>query len=224
MDIRAKIGLIGLLLVPFFCIARADERMYRCELGIEGGCGYYMGDAASLPFMNVREMYGANFRYRFDQRWALQAKGITHRIVGSYPDGMTIAEDKWTNHLVNLDVAAEFNFFRYGGRCYDRRVKPFTPYILWGIGLCLHGDMKKVAAYMPFGVGIKWQFAPRLNMQLVWQNNLYFSDNMENVDELNNSYNMNGSNIFNCDLTGTISLGMSFEFARDKKICRMCKH
>ncbi len=214
MTTRAKIGLLAVLLTPFFSFAHADERMFRCEFGVEGGCGYYVGDAAPYMFQNVREMYGANFRYRFDQRWSLQVKGVMHHIAG----------ENWDNRLINMDAVAEFNFFRFGARSYDRRVKPFTPYILVGAGVCLHGGMQKVAAYIPFGVGFKCKLAPRFNIQLAWQNNLYFTDNLENVPELDNTYNLNGTNVFNCDVTGTISLGLTFEFAKDKKKCVRCKN
>lgn len=205
---------------------RADERMYRCEFGIEGGCGYYVGDAQRHIFMNVREAYGASFRYRFDQRWALQAKGMGHRIVGNRPDSEGVAEKgsgKWTNQLVNIDVMAEFNFFRFGEKSYDRRVKPYTPYIAIGLGAGVHSDARKVSAYMPFTIGFKWKFAPRFNLTVAWQHNVYFADNLENVGAYNDTYRLNGSNIFNCDLTGTLTAGLTFEFAKDKKVCRMCK-
>jgi len=223
MSVRVKIGCLVMLLAASFLSARADDgRRMQCEFGIEGGCGYYMGDAASLPFQNVREAYGANFRYKFDQRWALQVKGLAHRIVGDYPNPVT-GDQKWTNQLVNLDVDAEFNFFRFGGKSYDRRVKPITPYVLCGVGVCLHSNMKKLAAYIPFGVGVKWKFAPRWNLQLVWQNNIYFTDNLEGIDDMNNPQGLNGSNPLNNDMTGTISLGLTVEFAKEKKICRICQ-
>jgi len=223
MSVRVKIGCLVMLLAASFLSARADDgRRMQCEFGIEGGCGYYMGDAASLPFQNVREVYGANFRYKFDQRWALQVKGLAHRIVGDYPNPVT-GDQKWTNQLVNLDVDAEFNFFRFGGKSYDRRVKPITPYVLCGVGVCLHSNMKKLAAYIPFGVGVKWKFAPRWNLQLVWQNNIYFTDNLEGIDDMNNPQGLNGSNPLNNDMTGTISLGLTVEFAKEKKICRICQ-
>ncbi|MCQ2311068.1 MAG: DUF6089 family protein [Paludibacteraceae bacterium] len=224
MTYRAKIGLVGLLLTCFFSYAQAAERMYRCEFGIEGGCGYYIGDATEHMFQNVREMYGANFRYRFDQRWSLQAQGVMHHIAGPNPSGTKYADKKWDNHLVNIDAAAEFNFFRFGPQSYDRRVKPITPYIMWGLGMCLYNDFKQICAYMPFGIGLKWKFAPRMNLQVLWQNNLYFADDLENVGEWNDTYHLNGTNVLNCDITGTISLGLTFEFAMDKKVCQMCKH
>jgi len=227
MSIKVKIGLLLVLLTASFSFVRADERMYHCEFGIEGGCGYYMGDAADLPFKNVREMYGANFRYRFDQRWGLQVQGITQRLVGTYnkENGTVIVETPWKNQLINLDVAAEFNFFRFGAKCYDPRVKPLTPYITLGVGMCIMPTgTKKFAAYIPFGVGLKWKFAERMNLQIQWQNNWYFSDALEGVPELDNAYRLNGSNILNNDLTGTISVGLGFEFAKEKRVCRICKN
>lgn len=220
----AKIGLLLALFAFSFAPARADERILRCELGIEGGCGYYMGDAAEVPFKNVREMYGATFRYHFDQRWSLTAQGVAHRITGKYkPIGTDIAEKKWTNQLINLDVSAEFNFFRFGAPCYDIRVKPITPYLMVGLGVCLHGDVQKIAMYIPFGIGLKWKFAPHFNLHVLLQNNFYFADNLENVKDLDAPYDLNGTNAFNNDLTTTISVGLTVEFAKDKKICRTCE-
>jgi len=224
MSIHAKIGCLVVLLAASFLNARADDgRRMQCEFGLEGGCGYYMGDAADLPFQHVREMYGANFRYRFDQRWALQAKGYTQRIMGGYPQAMGKGDKLWSNQLVCGELVAEFNFFRFGGKCYDRRVKPITPYITLGGGLCLHSKFHKFATYIPFGVGVKWKFAPRFNLQLVWQNNIFFTDNLEGVKELNNSYKLNGINPLNLDQTSTISLGITVEFAKEKEVCRMCR-
>jgi len=223
MSVYTKIGCVAMLLAASILHARADERRHLCEFGVEGGCGYYMGDAATLPFKNVREMYGAYFRYRFDQRWALQVKGITQRIVGDNPMAAEGEPTSWHNQLINMDVAAEYNFFRFGGKCYDRRVKPFTPYILCGVGVSLHSGFEKIAAYIPFGVGVKWKFAPRFNLQLVWQNNIFFTDHLEGVDALDNTYNLNGSNPLNFDMTSTISLGLTFEFAKERKICALCR-
>ena len=83
----------------------AAERMFRCELGVAGGCGYYTGDATPHIFMNVREAYGVGFRYRFDRRWSLQVKGMAQRIVGNNPDGTGFAvknNGQWKNQLVKF--------------------------------------------------------------------------------------------------------------------------
>jgi len=227
MSVRVKIGCLVVLLAASFLSARADNRRHLCEFGIEGGCGYYIGDATSLPFQHVREAYGVNFRYRFDQRWALMVKGLAHRIMGGFPEKTGAGDQLWSNQLVNIDVDAEFNFFRFGAKTYDKRVKPITPYILCGVGMCLPltstDGNKKPFCYIPFGVGVKWKFAPRWNLQLLWQNNIYFTDNLEGIEMFNNPHNLNGTNPLNFDQTGTITLGLSIEFAKEKKICRICQ-
>lgn len=198
----------------------AQSRPYKWELGVQGGCGYYVGDAATHVFTNVREVYGGHLRYKFDKRWALQLKGLHQVIRGSVPDEPDFV---WSNKLINLDVVAEFNFFRLGLQEYDSRVKPISPYIFLGIGVGLYGfKYGTAAAYLPFGMGVKWVFAPRWQLQLAWQHNLYFADDLESVESLGNTHRLNGSNFLNCDLTGQLMLGIVFEFGREKKICKYC--
>ena len=45
-------------------VSAQTERMYRCELGLQGGCGYYVGEATEYVFQDVREAYGLHFRYK----------------------------------------------------------------------------------------------------------------------------------------------------------------
>lgn len=209
------------------------ERMYRCELGLQGGCGYYVGDATEYVFQDVREAYGLHFRYKFDRRWALQVKGLAHHIKGQWTPANAGAEREspWETQMVNVDVMGEFNFFRFGARQYDDRIKPITPYIGVGIGvgMCLEYNWawrvygSAVQVYVPFVVGVKWKFAERWQLQAAWQHNVYFADNLEGKDELNNAYNLNGSNFLNNDVTSQFTVGIVFEFAQDGKICVMCE-
>ena len=121
---------VWVMLVGVVCsiTAVADDRPYLCELGLQAGCGYYVGDATTHIFNNPREAYGAHFRYKFTNRWALQVKGLTQRITGyAYDDRMQKQDAMWSTQMVNLDAMAEFNFFRCGGKTYDTRVKPLTP-------------------------------------------------------------------------------------------------
>lgn len=201
-------------------MASAQNRPFKWEIGLQGGCGYYVGDASPHIFTHVREVYGGHVRYKFDQRWALQLKGLHQVIHGAVPNE---PEFVWSNKLINLDVVGEFNFFRLGLQEYDSRVKPITPYIFLGVGVGLHGmNYGTAAAYLPFGIGVKWKFAPRWNLQLAWQHNLYFTDDLEILEDLGNTYNLNGTNFLNDDLTGQLMLGIVFEFGKEKKICRWC--
>ena len=221
--------------------------MYHCELGLQAGMGYYVGDATRHIFMNPLEAFGGQFRYKFDQRWALQVKAQRQRI--------TFREDGtegvlYYNPLWNVDVVAEFNFFRFGQKGYDMRVKPITPYIFIGVGMSIYnstatpsdvnkfpsliGDGASTTAgvYIPLGIGMKWKFASRWQLQVAWQHQVFITDNIEGLASLDgkqspliagNKNGMNGTNILNNDLTSTLTLGIVFEFAQKKSVCRECR-
>ncbi len=216
---------------------RAEKPEYQCEMGLQGGLGYYVGDVTDHVFSNIREAYGAQFRYKFDMRWALQIKGQGQRI--AFPEAVHLD----ANQLVNLDAVGEFNFFRFGAKQYDDRIKPLTPYIFLGVGMGIYtgvrdikigedeegkkitepqADKTRAAAYIPFGLGLKWKFADRWGLQLAWQHNLYFADDLENSILYDNAYELNGSNILKNDLSSSLTIGIIFEFAKTDKVCRFC--
>jgi len=203
-----------------------------CELGIQAGCGYYVGDATPHIFMNVREAYGIHFRYKFNKRWAIQAKISGQRITGPEYDmqGAQLST-RWSNRLYSADVMAEFNFFRFGiYNKFDKRTRPYTPYIFIGIGGSLYNDILVAneghaltgAGYIPLGFGFKWKFHERVGLNIAWQHNIYLSDDIEGQGSLNNRHHLNGWNWMNCDLTGMLTVGLVVEFVKVKKVCRMC--
>ena len=211
--------------------AYAQGQPYLCEIGLQGGCGYYVGDAAQHIFMHPREAYGVHFRYKFTKRWAIQAKVSGQRITGyDYTmDGRKL-DTRWQNQLINVDVMAEFNFFRFGeANRYDKRIKPYTPYIFLGIGAGVYGAngenkpiFNHAMAYIPLGIGFKWKFHDCVGLNVAWQHNIYMADNLESRESLDNKYQMNGWNWMNCDLTGMLTAGIVFEFGRAKAPCRIC--
>ncbi|MBO7458224.1 MAG: hypothetical protein J6T80_03105 [Paludibacteraceae bacterium] len=201
--------------------AQAQQQPYLCEIGLQGGCGYYVGDAAAHIFMNPREAYGAHFRYKFTKRWAIQAKFSGQRITGHMytMDGKKL-DPMWVNQLFSVDAMAEFNFFRFGSaNKYDKTIRPYTPYIFLGIGMTYS---KQVFGYVPLGIGFKWKFHDWCGLNIAWQHNIYMSDGLEGQKELDNKYQLNGWNWMNCDLTGMLTVGIVFEFARSPKACRIC--
>lgn len=202
-------------------VRSTDQRPYVCEFGVQGGIGYYCGDAAEHVFTNVRETYGGHFRYKFDPRWALQVKGLYHLIQGPMPE----SEEKWKTHMVNVDAMAEFNFIRFGRRRFDRKMKPYTPYIFAGVGMSLYGEsFDRFAVYIPVGIGFKWKFAEHWGMNIAWQHNIYTVDNLECRDVWGNTWDLNGSNWLNCDVTGQLTLGIVFEFGKLRKPCKTCQY
>lgn len=209
------------------------KQPHPCELGVQAGCGYYVGDATPHIFMNVREAYGIHFRYKFTKRWSIQAKVSGQRITGDVYDMRGDKQDEmWTNRMYHLDAMAEFNFFRFGSHNkYDKRTRPYTPYIFAGIGMSLYNDITvadeghelTAAGYIPLGFGFKWKFHEYVGLNIAWQHNIYFSDDIEGQKPLNDKHHLNGSNWMNCDVTGMLTVGMVFEFHHEPRKCRICE-
>lgn len=217
----------GLILLIVFAIAsvdlHAEEKVFLCELGVQGGLGYYAGDATKHIFQNIQPAYGAQFRYKFDYRWALQLKGQGASIKFPLQDAAgNTATGFGKNDMMNIDVVAEFNFFRFGARQYDTRIKPLTPYIFLGVGFSAYSNFSQYAAYIPLGIGLKWKFASHWGLNIAWQQQIYFADNLEGKTYYDNTADLNGSNILNNDFTSTLTLGIVFEFGRKKSACRTC--
>lgn len=209
-------------------VLHAEELRYLCEAGMQGGLSYYVGDATQHIFMNPRYAAGAQFRYKFTPRWALQVKGQWQQIKFPAPDeqGTPVKGSFQENKIVSIDATAEFNFFRFGERQYDSRIKSLTPYIFLGFGMGLYNDYRQTGAYIPFGLGLKWKFSQRFGLNIAWQHQFFFTDNLENnvlYDNYPNDYKMNGNNILKNDLTSTLTLGIVFEFGKQKVVCRRCR-
>jgi len=247
MRVRSFIYSVVFLLCCGVLPMHAEQRPYTCELGLQAGVGYYVGDATRHIFSNPREAYGLIFRYKFNQRWAIQTKASGQRITGKDKIWQIppAADDKWwVTQAVSLDVMAEFNFFRFGDKNEnDSRIKPWTPYIFIGVGgsmfvrrARLATDEKKIdkrgkeieytiinaSGYIPLGIGLKWKFSKHCGLNIAWQHNLYFTDNIEAMWALNNTHKLNGWNWLNCDLTGQLTVGVVVEFMPQKKVCNFC--
>lgn len=220
-------GITKYILALFLCVGvRAfaqQERPYLCEMGLQAGIGYYVGDATPHIFMHPREAYGIHFRYKFDRRWAIRAKLSGQRIKGH-----TVP---FENRLYNIDVVGEFNFLRFGSaKNYDTRIKPYTPYIFLGIGTGINWADDQIgksaprwsSVYIPLGIGFKWKFAERCGLNIAWQHNIYCGDGLEGKDELDNTNKLNGWNIMNMDVSGMFTVGIVVEFNQQKAPCRFC--
>lgn len=247
------------LLCPAYVCATTKE--YTCEVGVQVGCGYYVGDASKTIFSNSREVLGAQFRYKFDSRWAMQVKLQRQTLAFSYRPPVTHEQPfpqsvKFHNPAWHVDVVAEYNFFRFGWHPYDMRVKPITPYICLGVGISARNKIATLVTstsgqfpafeflnmsgglYIPVGVGVKWKFAERWQLQACWQHQIYFTDAIEGymrgydkedaIKEnapsiLNDANSLNGSNMLNNDLVSTLTVSVVFEFGKREKKCYFCE-
>ena len=243
-----SLGLVWMLFSSTSVLA--EEQFYRLELGVQAGAAYYMGDLAPYAFMSLGETYGAQVRCKIDPRWALQFKGQRQRVINYFEseNQWDVPEGRYQTPMWHFDITGEFNFFRFGIHQYDVRMHNLTPFISLGLGFTaynIYAETEKeypafeidnmvrldYAMYIPVGVGLKWKFAQRWQLQLAWQHQIYVlnGDGLEGVISalrpslFNDEYQMNGTNILNNDVTSTLTVGLIFEFAHDKKICLHCK-
>lgn len=214
-----------LLTVAGWAASSRDFRPYLFELGLEGGTGYYVGDASPHIFMNPRWTAGVQARYKPHPRWAVALYGQYQQFfvpsVWLKPDVRTEAVSQY---MVGVDATAEYHFFRFGStRTYDNRVKAYTPYIFAGIGMGVGPNI--LTGYVPVGLGFKWKVSQHVGMNLRWQHNIYFTDNIEGVPELDDPYGLklNGTNWFNCDILSQLTFGIVVEFGQLKKVCKFCE-
>ena len=221
---------------------RADISKFNLDIGVQAGTGYYVGECARVfesdkqlnSFANLSEVLGAQLRYKIDQRWSIQIKGQWQRIMYKYMDV------EYHNPMWSIDMTAEYNFFRFGMHPYDLRVKPITPFVFIGIGTSLVSEYasridESLAlsrtrynlpnVYVPLGIGVKWMFAERWQLQAAWQHQVYVhkGDILEGRDLLNDSHRLNGNNIMNNDLTSSITIGLVFEFWKKGDVCLHCE-
>lgn len=228
------------------------HKFYHFELGVQVGTGYYVGELAPHVFTSVGEVYGAQARIKIDPRWALQIKAQRQRIVNNVKEGndFGITPGRYQLPMWHFDVIGEFNFFQLGLNDYNVRMKSVSPYMFLGVGMTAQnvyasrreeyprlakGTNTDFAMYIPLGIGLKWKIADRWQLQLAWQHQVYVlnGDGLEGVitgtkgdkaeDKcLNDSHNINGSNVMNNDVTSTLTAGVVFEFGVRKKKCTYC--
>lgn len=207
-NILLRIAGLWILILPMFVHAQAN--MYSMEIGMHGGGGYYIGELAPHVFMSTREAYGAHVRYKFNSRWAIKTQGIRQRVVN--------INEKIDNPIWNIDVTADCNFFDFGQRDFD--INQVSPFIFAGVGCAIYKtNVGSVASpYVPFGVGLKWKFHDRMQLQLAWQHNIHMFWNGDSLEGYNYQYPIKQEkkerNFLNNDITSSFTLCLAIEFAK----------
>ena len=49
----SQLGILTLIAWCYTGVSFADNRMYHCEIGVQGGMGYYVGELAPHVFQSV---------------------------------------------------------------------------------------------------------------------------------------------------------------------------
>lgn len=209
-SIKIFISSALLLMAPVVDAQQLVRDEYRAEIGVTGGVGNYLGEANASLLKYFQPVVGGIFRYKVNQRIAFRAELTTTNVAG---DGIT------KNNIYTGDLCGEFNFFDLEQNPFKRFSKTYSPYIF--TGLCLMTDVYHAqtlpVAGIPFGMGLKVKIASRLNLNIQWTSRLMLVDNLEGTtspgitDIYNNNKQLNGSNIFNNDMTSAFTVGITLD-------------
>lgn len=197
---------------------QAQMNMYSTEIGAHVGGGYYIGELAPHVFTNTTEAFGAHVRYKFNERWAIKAQGIHQRIIG------IDSNSKINNPIWNFDITTDFNFLEFGQR--DFHIEQVSPFIFVGIGCSMfktyeNDTTTQVASpYIPFGIGLKWKFHDRIQLQFAWQHNAHLLWNSDSLEGYKNKHPIEQEkkkkNFLSNDITSSFTLCLVFEFAKHR--------
>lgn len=207
---------------------RAQEE-YRMEIGGMGGGSFYMGDANTTAFFKNMEMaFGAIWRYNFNPRYGIKANMVYGKISGDTRDVSNAfpleKEVAFNKSLFDLGGQFEYNFNGYGYKV--RGTKRFSPYIFAGLGISFATGEKSNAfgLNIPFGAGVKYKIAPRLNIGLEFSMRKTFSDELDGVKKddalyLKDPYGVKSSWLKNKDWYSFTLFFVSYDFMARTRNC-----
>lgn len=219
-------GLLSILLLVAAVQTQAqDDVEYRMEVGAGVGLVSYLGDFNGSVVKNMQPMGSLVWRWVFNPRMALRAKGSYGKLKGASADVQTYYPDmqakpyQFNHSLGDLGVTFEYNFWPYGtGRDY-RGAKRLTPFIFGGVGgTYVSGGPKDVwTAHVPLGLGVKYKLGDRVNIGLEWAAHFSLSDKLDGVVD---PYLVKSSGLFkNTDGYSALLVTLTYSFQAK---CRTC--
>ncbi|MCD8318013.1 MAG: DUF6089 family protein [Paraprevotella sp.] len=217
-----------LLCIPW--IVRAQDEVYRMELGGGVGGSFYLGDANSKPFAHFGPMGGVMARYILNPHMAIKGNLALGHISGNtgktfFPenagsedaDGGRQGFARFTRNVIDFGAQFEFNFWGYGiGRGYEGYSR-ITPYMLIGAGVTIAPKPVETDAgfNIPLGVGMKFKVKRRLNIGLEWSVRFTTTDRLDvsNTDGviLDTPYGVKSSGFKNKDCYSFTMLFVTYD-------------
>ena len=214
---------IRYLLFAIFVVAtlngNAQER-YRAEIGPSVGSSFYIGDANTKLFANQNFTYGLQYRHKFNSRLAITGEWNSTKVNGD----ATLLNNTvvgFNNPVNAFDLSGEFNFFDLEDKAYKPFSQKYSTFVFAGVGSMLYDyEMQSQFKFSYlFGVGVKFMIGERMNLNFRWSNRLLLSDQIEGIRPLNNTYDLNGSNLLNNDLLSTLSVGLTINIFKERCNC-----
>ena len=223
---RTVTGLL-FLLAAVSMWAQSDPE-YRMEAGAGVGMMGYLGDFNSSLTKDLQPMGTVLARYNLSPYMGLKMNVSFGKMKGSSADVKTYyprfasAPYSFSNSLVDVGIAYEYNFLPYGtGRDYRgaQRLSPYATIGLEATYLSIKNGERKSAlsASLPIGIGVKYKIGDRTNVGLEWAMHFSLSDELDGQKD---PYGIKSSGLFkNTDCYSTLQLTLSYSFMAK---CRTC--
>ncbi len=231
MNLKSRYTLFFSLFFLFFIpygFGQTDP--YRAEMGFQTGVNLYAGDVNTIADLrsfvrntqNLSLDYGVTFRYRVNKRIAFRAGYDFTGVDGVYKyiDGEGDYSTSLKNSIHLFDLWSEFNFYDLENNPYRPFSKKYSPYIFAGLGMMYSPhysfapieNQNKHSFSIPFGVGFKWKFAPRLNLNARLTSRLMMNDGLEAISDFDAREPFNTNNFMNYDLLSGFTIGITYDF------------
>lgn len=209
-------------------VGAQDEPEYRVEIGAGAGLLGYIGDYNGSLTKGMQPMGEILARYRFNPRSGLRLSVMAGKIKGDitgtntwYPESALPVAAGFSTSLIDVGLGYEYNFWPYGTGQEYRGAKPFTPYIMLGLGVSVaggsNGGNSAVGLNIPLGVGVKYKLAARINLGVEWAMHFCTSDELDGIKD---PYGIKSSGMFkNSDCYHALKLRLTYDIAPKCKIC-----
>ncbi|MBO1363794.1 outer membrane beta-barrel protein [Prevotella sp. A2931] len=198
--------------------AQLDDE-YRWEAGAGLGFTGYLGDFNGNISKNQQPSATLLLRRVFNPSMTLKLAGTLGKLKGNAKDVKTVYPElsekryAFSKSLIDLGVAYEYNLWPYGTGHDYRGAKPFTPYVMAGLGTTyVSGNGQHTfTANIPLGAGLKYKLNERLNIGLEWAMHFSLSDQLDGVKD---PYGIESKGAFkNTDSYTTLQLTLTYSFA-----------
>ena len=215
---------LSLLILLILTIGTRAQTMpeYRMELGGGIGAIAYLGDFNTSVLKNLQPMATLLAKYKFDPRRAISLNVSYGQLKGSSKDANTyypdITDYSFKTGVVDAGVRFEDNFWPYGTGFEYRGAKRLTPYIYIGVGMTVaKPDKTEVSVNLPFGAGVKYKVADRVNISADWT--MVFTHN-DRLDGVSDPYGIISSGLFkNQDGYSQLRVAVTYDLWTK---CRTC--
>ncbi len=187
---------LPLLLAVLLCgsVSAQDEVEYHMEIGGGVGVNSALSDVNSRLFGNMGLAGGGTLRFLLNPRMAVKTSLTYARLSGDasgveefYPavpgqSGMEQRVFKVSGGLYDLSALYEINFLPYGYVQGYQGYRRLVPYLQMGLGFTYSDAGSAFTLNVPFGIGMKYKLAERLNLGVEWRMHLTLSDKIEGLE------------------------------------------